>query len=215
MVRAQGLSGRVWPDVPCFEKMFYGRAPALGIGIRRFDSCLLDYVTGPLDSTKDANHGIHAHRESLQESGDSARARSVRAGKDSWHVGPWRENRLTFSSGGEKHDRFAALFDAERLTASFLAAGHPAVTVYGEAYGGSQQKQAWRYGPTLRFVAFDVKIGETWLAVPEAAAFVTAKSWKARRRSRLSVRERRDCSRPILTGPRCNSRNSPFRPQRF
>jgi hypothetical protein len=79
---------------------------------------------------------------------------------------------LTFSSGGEKHDRFVSLFDVEKLTAAFVAMGHTIVTVYGEAYGGSQQKQAWRYGPNLRFVAFDVKIGETWLAVPEAAAFV-------------------------------------------
>lgn len=80
----------------------------------------------------------------------------------------WSDGRVTLSSGGESHARFAALFDAEALSDAFRAIGHPSVTVYGEAYGGRQQKQAWRYGAELRFVAFDVQVGECWLAVPQA-----------------------------------------------
>jgi hypothetical protein len=45
--------------------------------------------------------------------------------------------------------------------------------VYGEAYGGKQQGQSWRYGKQLRFVAFEVQVGDTWLAVPNAADVVT------------------------------------------
>lgn len=84
----------------------------------------------------------------------------------------WRDGRVTLSSGGEKHERFAALFNEADLATAFIALGHPIVTVYGEAYGGSQQKQAWRYGPALRFIAFEVEIGEAWLAVPNAAGVV-------------------------------------------
>jgi hypothetical protein len=80
----------------------------------------------------------------------------------------WRDGAVTFSSGGEKHERFVKLFDEAALRAAFGLMGHPSVVVYGEAYGGSQQGQKWRYGEALRFVAFEVEIGEAWLAVPQA-----------------------------------------------
>jgi hypothetical protein len=80
----------------------------------------------------------------------------------------WRDGAVSFSSGGEKHERFVRLFDEAPLRAAFAAMGHSSVTVYGEAYGGSQQRQKWRYGEALRFVAFEVGIGEAWLAVPQA-----------------------------------------------
>jgi hypothetical protein len=80
----------------------------------------------------------------------------------------WREGAVTFSSGGEKHERFVKLFDEAALRGVFEVIGHPSVIVYGEAYGGSQQGQKWRYGDVLRFVAFEVEIGEAWLAVPQA-----------------------------------------------
>lgn len=82
----------------------------------------------------------------------------------------WSDGRVTLSSGGEKASRFEALFDLEELKQRFVALGHPTVVVYGEAYGGSQQKQAWRYGDKLRFVAFEVMIGDTWLSVLDAEA---------------------------------------------
>ena len=75
---------------------------------------------------------------------------------------------VKFFSSGEKHDRFVALFDQEALKAAFVALGHPSVVVHGEAYGGKQQGMGKTYGPDLKFVAFDVKIGETWLSVPDA-----------------------------------------------
>jgi hypothetical protein len=42
------------------------------------------------------------------------------------------------------------------------------ITVYGEAYGGNIQKCADRYGPTVKFVAFDIRVDGKWLTVPEA-----------------------------------------------
>lgn len=80
---------------------------------------------------------------------------------------------VRFFSGGEKHERFAGLFEIFRLTNAFLSdVGHPVVTVYGEAYGGKQQGMSERYGKELRFVAFDVQIGDSWLGVPQAADVV-------------------------------------------
>lgn len=80
----------------------------------------------------------------------------------------WQDGQVWFSSGGEKAERFAALFDPIAMRENFEAIGHPHVTVYGEAYGGKQQGQSWRYGKELRFVAFEVQVGETWLNVRNA-----------------------------------------------
>jgi hypothetical protein len=81
----------------------------------------------------------------------------------------WKDGAVTFSSGGEKRERFVELFDVGKLAEAFASIGHPDVTVYGEAYGGKQQGQSWRYGKDLRFIAFEVKVGESWLSVPNAA----------------------------------------------
>jgi hypothetical protein len=61
----------------------------------------------------------------------------------------------------------------DSLREAFASIGHPYVTVYGEAYGGKQQAQSWRYGKELRFVAFEVKVGDSWLSVPNASDVVT------------------------------------------
>jgi len=82
----------------------------------------------------------------------------------------WRDNTVNFSSGGEKASNFIALFDAEALKKAFEELGYEKVTVYGEAYGGKQQKQSWRYGKDLRFTAFDIRLDGVWLSVPEAEA---------------------------------------------
>lgn len=76
--------------------------------------------------------------------------------------------RVTYFSGGEKHTNFLAVFDQEKLAERFREVGHDRITVFGEAYGGKQQGMAKRYGPTLKFVAFDVQVGDTWLSVPHA-----------------------------------------------
>ena len=68
-------------------------------------------------------------------------------------------------SGGAKHEEFVALFNTDAL----LAAGLDDVIVFGEACGGKMQKMSHTYGPTLRFVAFEVKIGDAWLSVPNSA----------------------------------------------
>ena len=49
--------------------------------------------------------------------------------------------------------------------AKFEALGHQEVTVYGEGYGGKEQGMRLTYGPDLRFIAFDIKIGDRWLDV--------------------------------------------------
>jgi hypothetical protein len=77
-------------------------------------------------------------------------------------------DRVHLSSGGEKYERFADLFDLDDLALRFGQVGQLSATVFGEAYGGKQQGQSWRYGKELRFVAFEVRIGDTWLSVPQA-----------------------------------------------
>jgi hypothetical protein len=81
---------------------------------------------------------------------------------------------LKFFAGGCDHERFVALFDAEQLATAFKTLGQDSVTIYGEAYGGKLQGMSKTYGDKLRFIAFEVKIGESWLAVPQAAEVVAA-----------------------------------------
>lgn len=82
--------------------------------------------------------------------------------------GPTLENPgLTFFSGGASHANFVALFDQEAIKAKFEALGHQEVTIYGEGYGGKEQGMRETYGPDLRFIAFDVKIGGRWLSVKD------------------------------------------------
>lgn len=80
----------------------------------------------------------------------------------------WKDDQLTFFSGGEKHDRFVALFDQEKLR-ELLAQrfGGFHVVIYGEAYGGKQQGMSNTYGKELRFIVFDIQINEMWLNVPK------------------------------------------------
>lgn len=83
------------------------------------------------------------------------------------HIG-WHENKLSFFSGGERHENFVSLFDAENLANKFIGLGQPSVTVYGEAFGGKLQGMKLVYGPNLRFVVFDVKVGDKFVSVPQA-----------------------------------------------
>jgi len=76
---------------------------------------------------------------------------------------------LTFFSGGEKHDRFVNLFDSLGLPEKLRGVVSDApIIIYGEAYGGKQQGMSATYGAELKFIAFDVRIGEAWLEVPNA-----------------------------------------------
>ena len=79
------------------------------------------------------------------------------------------DGKISFSSGGVSHAHFVQLFDEQKLVEVFTQKiGQSPVVIYGEAYGGSCQKQAWRYGKDLRFVVFEIKIGDLWLSVPQA-----------------------------------------------
>jgi hypothetical protein len=80
-------------------------------------------------------------------------------------------NIISFSSGGESHEKFVSLFNQEQLLQSFKDLGVPndkTVKVYGEAYGGKQQGMSHTYGNQLRFIVFDIQIGENFLNVPDA-----------------------------------------------
>lgn len=77
---------------------------------------------------------------------------------------------ISFFSGGEKHERFVALFDVDDLLAR--APDGLDFVVYGEAYGGKQQGESKRYGTELKFVAFDVLTNGMWLNVPAAEGLV-------------------------------------------
>ena len=79
---------------------------------------------------------------------------------------------LHFFSGGEKHERFIALFNREEIKAKIEQLGVEKIVIFGEAYGGSQQGMRDTYGDQLKFVAFEVKIGTNWLAVPQAEEIV-------------------------------------------
>ena len=86
----------------------------------------------------------------------------------------WKDGQVLFSSGGERHDRFKSLFDEEALILKFAERFLPtdAVYVYGEAYGGKCQGMSKTYGIDLKFAAFDVKVNDSWLSVPNAVEFV-------------------------------------------
>ena len=77
----------------------------------------------------------------------------------------WDGNAIHLFSGGVKHEQFALLLGGslpslEELSAAFIVAFPDiTVTVYGEAYGGACKRMKDTYGDELRFVAFDVRIG--------------------------------------------------------
>ena len=76
-----------------------------------------------------------------------------------------RHEKLQFFAGGASHVSFVAIFDQPALLAAFERLGHERVVVFGEAYGGKMQKMGEVYGKELRFIAFDVKVGDSWLSV--------------------------------------------------
>lgn len=86
------------------------------------------------------------------------------------HIG-WNaeKKQMHFFSGGENHDNFVALFDADFLRKKFEETfPDTKAVIYGEAYGGKQQGMSKTYGKELKFIGFDVKVGDVWLNVPNA-----------------------------------------------
>jgi hypothetical protein len=91
------------------------------------------------------------------------------------HIGwkcptPEREGLLFLFPGGSDYPSFSALFDVEKLRAVFLERFlDRGVTIYGEAYGGKMMGMGDTYGPKLKFIVFEVKVGEhSFLNVPAA-----------------------------------------------
>ena len=82
----------------------------------------------------------------------------------------YKDDDIVFFSGGASHEEFVKLFNYEELLCGFRDHFTPMITVcvYGEAYGGKCQGMKDTYGDKLRFVAFEVKIENTWLSVPKA-----------------------------------------------
>lgn len=83
----------------------------------------------------------------------------------------FKDNKLSFYSGGAKYADFIQLFDSVELLKKLQIIGCD-VVIYGEAYGGKMQRWSHTYGNTLKFVAFDVKINNLWLCVPDAEQFI-------------------------------------------
>lgn len=70
--------------------------------------------------------------------------------------------------GGCKKALFDSLWDEDMLRNKFEDLGVQEITIFGEGYGGNMQGMSKTYGKELKFVAFDVKIGECWLDVEKA-----------------------------------------------
>lgn len=85
----------------------------------------------------------------------------------------WKDSKVSLFSGGVEYLNFVNLFDTDALTSRFEELNVSEVRIYGEAYGGKCQRMSATYGPDLRFVAFEVKMGQhTWLSVPDAEEVV-------------------------------------------
>ena len=75
---------------------------------------------------------------------------------------------LTFFSGGINQETFDAIFPKD-FKEKLEKLGAERVQVVGEVYGGSAQKKTSHiYGDKIKFIVFDVKIGDCWLSVPKA-----------------------------------------------
>jgi hypothetical protein len=87
----------------------------------------------------------------------------------------WNLGKLGFFSGGENHEKFCSLFNPEKLLTKFTEkfVGTTKVMIYGEGYGGKCQGMSKTYGKEFRFVAFDVRIDDLWISVPQALSVVT------------------------------------------
>lgn len=90
------------------------------------------------------------------------------------HIQKTVGGRINFFSGGSQHASFLSLFNQDELIPKLLQKSSAPFTIYGEAYGGKMQGMSKTYGSQLRFVAFEVKIGDSWLNVPKAQEFVVS-----------------------------------------
>ncbi len=80
----------------------------------------------------------------------------------------WKNGKVNFNSGGEKHEKFKNIFNIEELEKKFKELFECGVVIYGEAYGGKCQGMSKTYGKELKFIVFDVTIDKCWLDTPNA-----------------------------------------------
>lgn len=81
----------------------------------------------------------------------------------------WKDSKVHLFSGGASSVEFTKIFDVDKLTKIFSDSfGVQTVCVYGEVYGAKCQGMKATYGDKLKFVVFEVKIGDSWLSVPQA-----------------------------------------------
>jgi hypothetical protein len=80
----------------------------------------------------------------------------------------YKNGKISYFSGGENYEKFIKIFNEKILLPDFWKIGINDITVYGEAYGGSQQGMSNTYGKETRFIVFDIKIYEHFISVPEA-----------------------------------------------
>jgi len=96
------------------------------------------------------------------------------------NVGEKSVGNFHYHGGGVPGATFKALFNTAEIETKLSALPYDKITIFGESYGGSMQKNQWRYGDKLKFVAFDVRVNEDaaaentggWLTVPEAEKIV-------------------------------------------
>lgn len=82
----------------------------------------------------------------------------------------WKDSKISFFPGGSDYPNFVNIFDKEKLEKLFIEQfGEKDAVVYGEVYGGRMQGMSATYGKELKFIVFEVKVGEhSWLNVPAA-----------------------------------------------
>lgn len=87
----------------------------------------------------------------------------------------YKSGRISLFAGGGSHGEFVKLFDEEDLKRRFadMIPGDTSCAVYGESYGGKINGMSKMYGQDKKFVCFEVKIGNSWLNVPNAEDVVT------------------------------------------
>lgn len=93
-------------------------------------------------------------------------------GHVSYHAGDHADPvpRIDFHAHGGVYLAFVDLFDRDQLLDRFARLGYRReVRVFGEVYGGRVMGMRETYGDAVRFIAFDVRVGDTFLSVPEAA----------------------------------------------
>ena len=88
----------------------------------------------------------------------------------------WKNEEVKPFSGGATHQAFLNIFNGvlsptiEEIKTQFTNefGNQIEVCIYGEVYGGNMNAMSATYGTTLRFIVFDIKVGDYFVPVPTA-----------------------------------------------